>query len=113
MMTTDDEREAGRIRLAEVTREAFASRADRLRRNACRTTLQMLLDGCDVDVACTHLTESVLGEQAVAAGIAVPGRWHVACGCGYVVDELPLGRAVRLAERHNDDDCEALVARSG
>jgi hypothetical protein len=35
--------------------------------------------------------------------------WRVVCDCGYVVEQLGEGDAIRLAEQHTDDEHAAAI----
>ncbi len=113
--------DAGRARLEEVTREAFATtrrqRSAELRRVRARETAEMLRDGSDPADAAAYLLDSVLGEQASVAGIRVPRRvrqlWRVECDCGYAVEKLLLPEADIFAARHADAECAPVIVHAG
>lgn len=104
--------DAGRDRLREVAREAFATtrrqRGNELRRVAVREAVDMLRDGATRAEVAAYVLDSVLGDQAHVAGIRtseVAHRWRVECACGFVVEHLRLTDADVLAARHADAEC--------
>lgn len=108
-MTAEAAPHVGNDRLAEVTREAFATtrkqRAIELRHVAVHEAVAMLVDGCPVEDVTAYMLDSVLGEQAGVAGIRVPASFRVECACGYGTPGLSLAEADVIEAQHADAEC--------